>query len=420
MTFPVFVSTPRFPRVVLLLLGRCAQQRLSSIGRGRRVPVTRKGPWCPTCCRHTAPRSPDPGRSISVAVSLPVWGNGVEKKCAQRRIAIHSKTGEAMGRQPFVARSMDGAHVAAPAATTTKPLGIRRYRRDGDKDAVVEICRDVYDGRDYIPRVIDSYGTETDVLVEAPSASDPPRALLCGARDGSLYHIWGARTHPSARGQGIMRRMMRHVEAIAGTTLISTTIRSNTSMLRLFESEGYTEYENEIKLWPDSSVTQEENCTIMFALDHHARAHQRRQDGAYQNSLEPCPSVEDLRRGLRDVRGAGRDLWLPSSYEVISTDGEVAQSAIGDGDVFVSEDLNAVVAIVGDQLGGTVLSIVCTSTTLGGVLGAVAARVRDRAIKRMYVDLCGTELSPADFVHGCERGWASYIVLTKAPDEQPR
>lgn len=330
---------------------------------------------------------------------------------------------------PFLTRSSDGSNVAAPAATASKAttattattaLGIRRYRRDTDKDAVVEICRNVYDGRDYIPRVIDSYPTQKiDVLVEAPSSSEPPRALLCGARDGSLYHIWGARTHPHARGKGIMRRMMQHVEgSCEGTTLVSTTIRSNTSMLRLFESEGYTEYENEIKLWPDSQVMGQEDCTMAFVLGHHARTRPPGQGGARLVSMDRCTSVQDLRRGLGRLRGAGRDAWLPASYEVIGTDGEAAQGAIDKGDVFVSEDPDAVVAFLGDQLGGTVLSIVCTATTLAGVLGAVAATVHDRAIKRMYVDLCGTELSPADFVHGCERGWASYIVFTKA--KQPR
>lgn len=344
------------------------------------------------------------------------------QRCVHQPTRSLYRTAEGMGRQPFLVPSPDGAHVAASpcsTTTTTKPL-IRRYRRDGDTDAVVEICRDVYDGRDYIPRIIDSYGPETDVLVEVPSVSDPPRALLCGAKDGSLYHVWGARTHPRARGQGIMRRMMRHVEERAGTTLVSTTIRSNTSMLRLFESEGYTEYEHEIKLWPDSSVMEEEHCTMLFVLTHHASAHQSRRGEASQPTLEQCSSVEDLRRGIRRVRGAGRDQWIPASYEVIATDGRVVQRAIDDGDVFVSEDLNAVVAIVGDQLGGNVLSIICTSSSLGSVLGAVAARMRDRPIKRMYVDLCGTELSTADFVHGCEKGWTSFIVLTKARDQQPR
>ena len=436
------------------MFGVCALGRpnLRSSSRGCRVAMPRKGHRLPACPRYDVRRStgmsiPDattslhqlnfnwlrkPKKKISATTfetraSRTSHDRGLQELIKLiKLIELYSRSAEGMGRQPLMASSPASSPACSATLTTPKPL-IRKYRRDGDKEAVVEICRDVYDGRDYIPRVIDSYGSDTDVLVETPSPADAPRALLCGARDGSLYHIWGARTHPRARGRGIMRRMMRHVEERAGTTLISTTIRSNTSMLRLFEGEGYTEYENEIKLWPDSSVMEEEDCTMSFVLAHHARERtchhpsaDRPRQGASHFSLERCSSLEDLRQGLARARGVGCDLWLPASYEVIATDGRVMQNAIDEGDVFVSDHLNAVVAIVGDQLGGTVLSIICSASSLGNVLDAVAARVCDRPIKRMYVDLCGTELSPADFVHGCDKGWASYIVLTKFRDEQQR
>lgn len=295
-------------------------------------------------------------------------------------------------------------------SATTEPH-IREYQPDRDREAVLDICRDVYGGRDYIPRVIDSYGSDTDVLVETPSTSGTPRALLCGARDGSLYHIWGARTHPNARGQGIMRRMIQYVGSKANATLISTTIRSNTSMLRLFESEGYEEHENEIHLWPDSSVMDEERCTMDFVLSHHAGALEERRQRC--GGLSPCSSMEELRRGLVRARGTHHDGWMPASYEVVSSDGRVMREAMAGGDVFVSEDLNAVVAIFIDQLGGTVLSIVCTASLLSDVLSLVHNKLHGRSIKRMYVDLCGTDLSTAGFVHGHEKGWTSYVVLTK-------
>lgn len=298
---------------------------------------------------------------------------------------------------------------------------IRRYVPT-DKPAILDICKDVYGGRDYIPRVIDEYtNNDTDVLVEAPSISAPVRALLCGAQDGSLYHIWGARTHPSERGKGIMRKLMQHVErnerhegterAKMDVTLVSTTIRENASMLRLFETSGFVEHENEMWLWPDSSISEEKDCTMTFVMNHYF---ERMNDTSRPPArLTACSCVDELRVAVRRARGTDDDRWIPASYEVIACDGRIMQDAIDNGDVFVSETLNAVVGVFGDQLGGIVLSVVCSASVLGDVLGAIHREIGIRTIKRMYVDTCGTNLSTAHFVHGAPRGWTSYIVLSK-------
>ena len=67
----------------------------------------------------------------------------------------------------------------APVPPTTT---IRRYTPAQDRAAVFDICRDVYDGRDYIPRVIDDYADETDVLVECSEASGEIGRASCRER----------------------------------------------------------------------------------------------------------------------------------------------------------------------------------------------------------------------------------------------
>jgi len=309
--------------------------------------------------------------------------------------------------------------VAAKSSSSVAPIPpttVRRYTPSQDRAAVFEICRDVYDGRDYIPRVIDDYADETDVLVECSEASGDPRALICGARDGSLYHIWGCRTHPDERGKGIMRRLMRHVEEEArrrddSTTMVSTTIKANTAMLKLFREEGYVEHANEIWVWPDSSVQDRADHTMGFVLAHHRRA-------TLPGALSRVTSVDGLCRALRRARNtadSNDSRWIPASYEVIACDGRTLQEAIANGNVYAIEGdaFSSVVAVVSDQLGGLVLSIVVNgATALGHVLGAVSAEVGERQIKRMYVDFAGGHRpGAADFVHA--DGWTSYLVLTK-------
>ena len=301
----------------------------------------------------------------------------------------------------------------APVPPTTT---IRRYTPAQDRAAVFDICRDVYDGRDYIPRVIDDYADETDVLVECSEASGDPRALICGARDGSLYHIWGCRTHPDERGKGIMRKLMRHVEEEArrrddSTTMVSTTIKANTAMLKIFREDGYVAHANEMWVWPDSSVQDRADHTMGFVLAHHRRA-------TLPGALSRVTSVDGLRRALRRARNtadSNDSRWIPASYEVIACDGRILQEAIANGNVYAIEGdaFSGLVAVVGDQLGGLVLSIVVNgATALGHVLGAVSAEIGERQIKRMYVDFAGGDRpGAADFVHA--DGWTSYLVLTK-------
>ena len=289
---------------------------------------------------------------------------------------------------------------------------VREYRPRDDKKAIIDICKDVYDGRDYIPRVIDGYGSETEVLVEVEAGTSlPPRALICGRQDGSLYHLWGARTHPDHRGKSIMRRMMRHVHERVASTIISTTISANTAMVNLFESEGYVRHDSTIQLWPDSSVMEEADCTMDYVLQH-CRSKRR----SRLTTVLECRDVHELQGALRLARGSSHNTWIPASYEVVAIDGSIARDAMGKGDVLVMGDgdsIRAVAALVNDQLGGTVLSIVCPSSSLEDVLEQVAVTYQGRSIKRMYVDMCGTALAGPEFVHGAEKGWGEYIVFSK-------
>eukprot|EP00798_Chlamydomonas_sp_ICE-L_P006267 gene6267-2895_t len=115
---------------------------------------------------------------------------------------------------------------AAPHHVITGPAGmeapaqgtwtVRRYSTDTDsldKSQVLEICAKVYDGSDYMPRMLDSYAADPHVLLLVAETLDeggkPMLGGIIGAdRRGEVAFVFGLRVREETRGQGVGKLLM--------------------------------------------------------------------------------------------------------------------------------------------------------------------------------------------------------------------
>lgn len=257
-----------------------------------------------------------------------------------------------------------------------------------------------------------------------------PIALLCGQTSGSLYHLWGARTHPQHRGKGIMTRMMGYIEDQACsisehhrlTHMVSTTIQENRSMLNVFDAHGF-EHHATVYGWPYSGTPQslKENLLGTGNTD--------------TDILEwtPCTSIDEFTEVLAMLRADSQQqthvscdsilnsLWIPASYEVISSNGprmiEALKNSTGRHQIFIGRQSGTpcgIIARIHSQLGSPIASIVYNQPSLAlPIISSVFDLVPD--VTRLYIDSCnsghpclGSDEDDAEIT-----GWYEYLVLMK-------
>jgi GNAT superfamily N-acetyltransferase len=126
-------------------------------------------------------------------------------------------------------------------ATSSKDLTLRPMRA-ADRERVMEICRDVWDGHDYIPRVFDEWLADAGAAFEAAEV-DGVVVGLQRLRPYAQGLVWyeGLRVASTHRRQGLAREMLasaiteakeqRFHEMRLGT--------GNPDAVPLFESQGF-------------------------------------------------------------------------------------------------------------------------------------------------------------------------------------
>jgi GNAT superfamily N-acetyltransferase len=126
-------------------------------------------------------------------------------------------------------------------ATTSQGLTLRPMR-PADRARVMEICKDVWDGHDYMPRVFDDWVADAGSTFHAAELD----GLVVGLQRLRPYApglIWyeGLRVASTHRRQGLARAMLTAAIAAAkeqgfGEMRLAT---GNVSAAQLFESEGF-------------------------------------------------------------------------------------------------------------------------------------------------------------------------------------
>lgn len=120
---------------------------------------------------------------------------------------------------------------------------IRRLR-ESDKDDIIEISRNTWDGHDYVPNFFDSWLKDMDshpVGIE----DDGHIIALANLRvvdDGKTGWMEALRVHPSYRGKGLATILTQHVVQLAMNIPVKhiryTTAASNKTSLHLAETVG--------------------------------------------------------------------------------------------------------------------------------------------------------------------------------------
>lgn len=264
-------------------------------------------------------------------------------------------------RMTVLPRQAQAAAVAetttATATTTAKPpktrvsVSVRPFISDGaDARAVAHMCRDVYGGTDYMPRVIGHLGElsaakagddgeqqRTIVLVaeeeedddgandsadnvDAPPQPQQPQPQAVGVvvaqlRGEGHAFLFGLRVDPRARGKGIGRALMRaacDAAARAGARhLVGATIPSNDASIALFRGTGHEEHAR-VDVWPPFPLLADYERAVGFRPppgqrpggqeeEEGARYHHHDGDGGGEAS--PLPKVRLLDHLPGGVRG---------------------------------------------------------------------------------------------------------------------
>jgi GNAT superfamily N-acetyltransferase len=126
-------------------------------------------------------------------------------------------------------------------ATSSKDLTLRPMRA-ADRERVMEICRDVWDGHDYIPRVFDEWLADAGAAFQAAEV-DGVVVGLQRLRPYAQGLVWyeGLRVASTHRRQGLAREML----ASAITEAKEQRFREmrlgtgNPDAVPLFESQGF-------------------------------------------------------------------------------------------------------------------------------------------------------------------------------------
>ena len=105
---------------------------------------------------------------------------------------------------------------------TTEPLKFRgsdlviRPVRPADRERVIELCRDIWDGHDYVPRVFDEWVSDSASAFQAVEVDGIVVGLqrLRPYASGLLWYE-GLRVASSHRRQGLARHMLQSALAQA-------------------------------------------------------------------------------------------------------------------------------------------------------------------------------------------------------------
>lgn len=152
---------------------------------------------------------------------------------------------------------------STPSARRGGDLLIRPVR-PADRERVIELTRDIWDGHDYVPRVFDDWVSEAGATFQAIEL-DGVVVGLQRLRPYSSGLIWyeGLRVASTHRRQGLARAMLRSAiaEAREQTFREMRLATGNPTAARLFEEVGFERLQDD-RWWKGGRVEGGESARI--------------------------------------------------------------------------------------------------------------------------------------------------------------
>ena len=153
---------------------------------------------------------------------------------------------------------------------TTEPLKFRsgdlviRPVRPADRDRVIELCRDIWDGHDYVPRVFDDWVSDSGSAFQAIEL-DGTVVGLQRMRPYATGLLWyeGLRVASSHRREGLARHMLQSAIAEAREQNFREVrlATGNPAAAKLFEEVGFVRLQDD-RWWKGMRVEGGESARI--------------------------------------------------------------------------------------------------------------------------------------------------------------
>jgi N-acetylglutamate synthase-like GNAT family acetyltransferase len=153
---------------------------------------------------------------------------------------------------------------------TTEPLKFRsgdlviRPVRPADRERVIELCRDIWDGHDYVPRVFDDWVSDSGSAFQAIEL-DGTVVGLQRMRPYATGLLWyeGLRVASSHRREGLARHMLQSAIAEAREQNFREVrlATGNPAAAKLFEEVGFVRLQDD-RWWKGMRVEGGESARI--------------------------------------------------------------------------------------------------------------------------------------------------------------
>ena len=153
---------------------------------------------------------------------------------------------------------------------TTEPLKFRsgdlviRPVRPADRERVIELCRDIWDGHDYVPRVFDDWVSDSGSAFQAVEL-DGTVVGLQRMRPYATGLLWyeGLRVASSHRREGLARHMLQSAIAEAREQNFREVrlATGNPAAAKLFEEVGFVRLQDD-RWWKGMRVEGGESARI--------------------------------------------------------------------------------------------------------------------------------------------------------------
>ena len=238
--------------------------------------------------------------------------------------------------------------------------------------------------------------------------------------------------------------------------LISTTIEENKSMLRIFASQDYS-IQAQVYGWPSGNVVRQLRAskkTLAESILHDIDTDISNEGGPGSLRWDMCTCTQKLSHAIKVLRAQGDELenvatehlWLPSEYAAVGATGTDAQTAVGNGCVWIASDAcneadgclgqssetndspsssvvdtpRAILFKTNGYLGGELVGIMASNARIARCAMHFALS-RFPKTEKIYLDPCNSTFIPAKEIGysitpdgGTENPeWHSYLVLTK-------
>jgi hypothetical protein len=243
-----------------------------------------------------------------------------------------------------------------------KQWKMRPYNPTFDHEHLVEICKDIYGGSDYLPSSAMAYHKDPNCdfqVLSCPETNIPVACanLRCMSNNGGSSAFWleAVRTSSKHRNQGLGYRLLQSQlqMRVSGSDqsmprqILSCTVQSNYAMGRVFDKVGMKHTStirllklDTLKALPGWAADSDIPCAkhllaalhmqdlVSDSVKQKAAAHAQSQWSVVKSTKEACQLIQDVQS---HGGGHGHEHCMPGFYELIHVHSSTFQESLEQG-----------------------------------------------------------------------------------------